>query len=78
MQVMESNPNGRADQKIFTNENKPGMEPQTEPAGIKSHCWYCSRPLYNRRNFCSTECREALYEDNEHARERRLILGCRC
>lgn len=78
MQVLESNPNGRADQQIFANENKPGMDPQTESAAIKSHCWYCSRPLYNRRTFCNTECREALYEDNERARERRLILGCQC
>ena len=45
---------------------------------IKSYCWYCSHPVYNRRTFCSTKCREALYEDNEYARGRRRILGCHC
>ncbi len=47
-------------------------------ASIKSHCWYCNKPLYNHRNFCGTECREAMYEDNERARQRRMILGCQC
>lgn len=78
MQIMESNLHDHAALQILANENKTVTDSKTGQTEVKSHCWYCSRPLYNRRNFCSTECREALYEDNERARERRLILGCRC
>jgi predicted nucleic acid-binding Zn ribbon protein len=45
---------------------------------VKSHCWYCNKPLQSHRTYCSTECREAIFEDNEHAKERRQIFGCQC
>jgi len=49
-----------------------------EGSVVRSHCWYCNKPLHSHRHYCGTECREAMYEDNEHARERRLIFGCQC
>lgn len=47
-------------------------------AQARTHCWYCNKPLNGYRRFCSKECEEAIYEDNEAARERRFIFGCRC
>jgi predicted nucleic acid-binding Zn ribbon protein len=45
---------------------------------VKSHCWYCNKALYSFRTYCSTECREAMYDDTERAKERRMIFGCQC
>jgi predicted nucleic acid-binding Zn ribbon protein len=47
-------------------------------ASEKTHCWYCNKPLSGYRRFCSKECEEAIYEDNDTARKRRLIFGCHC
>lgn len=53
---------------------------QTSPIQnkVRCHCWYCNKPLYGFRKFCSDECREAIYEDTPQAKERRMILGCQC
>lgn len=59
---------------LFSRENESGIRENI----AKSHCWYCNKPLHTHRNYCSTECREAMFEDNEQARERRLIFGCQC
>lgn len=45
---------------------------------VKSHCWYCNKPLYGVRHYCGQECREAIFEDNDFAKQRRLIFGCQC
>lgn len=47
-------------------------------APSKTHCWYCNAALNGYRRFCSKECEEAIYEDNEAARKRRMIFGCQC
>ncbi|TCS34723.1 hypothetical protein EDC30_11255 [Paucimonas lemoignei] len=70
--------------RYFTSELKQAVfayQPITKSSEEDRHaraCWYCNHPLSNRRTFCSNECRDALYEDNEYARSRRLILGCQC
>lgn len=58
-------------------QQKKHVKPNEESCDVKS-CWYCSRPISNRRTYCSTVCREAMYEDNEYAKSRRMILGCQC
>lgn len=58
---------------VFKQKDKP-----SEESCYMKSCWYCSSPVSNRRTFCSTECREALYDDNEYAKSRRMILGCQC
>lgn len=60
--------------RLFSQEGATGKGEIT----AKSHCWYCNKPLQSHRTYCSTECREAMFEDNERARERRLIFGCQC
>lgn len=60
----------------------PGFAAQNESytlrSTVKSHCWFCNKPLYSLRHYCGTECREAMYEDNAHAKQRRMIFGCQC
>ncbi|QAU34059.1 DUF2116 family Zn-ribbon domain-containing protein [Janthinobacterium sp. 17J80-10] len=68
--VSSSTPSG-SERYVFT---QAGKSENT----AKSHCWYCNKPLQSHRTYCSTECREAMFEDNERARERRLIFGCQC
>ena len=45
---------------------------------VKAHCWYCNEPLFRHGRYCSKECQEAMFEDSDKARTRRMILGCSC
>ncbi|WP_147383909.1 DUF2116 family Zn-ribbon domain-containing protein [Noviherbaspirillum sedimenti] len=74
MQITASHPGNNPDRHLISRESGAELEERV----VKSHCWYCNKPLYIHRNYCSTECREAMYEDNEHARQRRMIFGCQC
>jgi predicted nucleic acid-binding Zn ribbon protein len=47
-------------------------------AAAQTHCWFCNKPLNGFRRFCSKDCEEAIYEDNETALKRRRIFGCEC
>lgn len=74
MQITAPHSGNNSDQYMFSRESGIGLEGRV----AKSHCWYCNKPLYTHRTYCSTECREAMYEDNERAKQRRMIFGCQC
>lgn len=74
MQIVPPSSAKSAERYLFLGEATTGKS----ESSVKSHCWYCNKPLQSHRNYCSTECREAMFEDNERARERRLIFGCQC
>ena len=73
---LNSATNGRSNQDAYS------YRPQPTERGIvaaeKTHCWFCNKPLNGFRRFCSKECEEAIYEDNDTATKRRMIFGCRC
>lgn len=58
----------------------PNVMSRNEPvrSKVRGHCWFCNKPLFGFRKFCSDDCREAIYEDTAKAKERRMILGCQC
>jgi len=74
MQITSQHPGDSRERHIFSGDTASAVE----GAVVKAHCWYCNKPLYTHRTYCSAECREAIYEDNDRAKERRMIFGCQC
>ncbi|MBI1889337.1 MAG: DUF2116 family Zn-ribbon domain-containing protein [Burkholderiales bacterium] len=76
MEHFRPNSSTKANPHLFSPLNETGS--RRAVAQAHTHCWYCNKALSGFRRFCSKECEEAIYEDNEAARKRRMIFGCRC